>query len=123
MTWRREGTFTRGAAHEALTKSVCWPTAWLAPALPSVRLLSIEYGAPASGWEGENLSLEHTARQLADKLAAAGEHIWGVGASRDSLNFDLKLYTWGLGVWRVIRCFGSAGNWLKRICTGSVAVL
>ncbi len=30
---------------------VCWPSAWLAQDLPQARLLSMEYAAPASGWE------------------------------------------------------------------------
>ena len=30
---------------------VCWPSAWLAEDLPQARLLSMEYAAPASGWE------------------------------------------------------------------------
>lgn len=71
-TWRREGVLARGAARENLDRSVCWPAAWLAPIMPRARLISAEYAAPASGWEGESLPLCHTADQLADKLASAG---------------------------------------------------
>jgi protein SERAC1 len=71
-TWRREGVLARGAARDHLERSVCWPAAWLAPALPNARLISVDYAAPASGWEGESLPFEPTAEQLAAKLVAAG---------------------------------------------------
>lgn len=71
-TWRRDGVLARGAARENLDRSVCWPTAWLAPKFPQARLISAEYYAPASGWEGESLPLNYTAQQVAEKLAAAG---------------------------------------------------
>jgi hypothetical protein len=29
----------------------CWPAAWLQRDLPDVRLLTVEYAAPASNWE------------------------------------------------------------------------
>ena len=38
-------------ARESLDRSVCWPAAWVAKELPEARLLSLEYAAPASGWE------------------------------------------------------------------------
>jgi len=30
---------------------LCWPTVWLKGDVPGARLLSLEYAAPASGWE------------------------------------------------------------------------
>lgn len=30
---------------------LCWPTVWLKEDVPGARLLSLEYAAPASGWE------------------------------------------------------------------------
>ena len=30
---------------------LCWPTVWLKADMPGARLLSLEYAAPASGWE------------------------------------------------------------------------
>ena len=72
-TWRREGVLERGAARESLEKEACWPAAWLVTALGrQVRLLSVEYAAPASGWEGESLPFPHIAEQVAAKLNAAG---------------------------------------------------
>ena len=38
-------------ARESLDRSVCWPASWLAKELPDARLISVEYAAPASGWE------------------------------------------------------------------------
>lgn len=38
-------------ARENLERDTCWPGAWLAKEIPEARLLSIEYPAPASGWE------------------------------------------------------------------------
>ncbi len=72
-TWRREGVLERGAARESLEKAACWPASWLVPDLgPRVRLISAEYAAPASAWEGESLPFPHIAEQIAAKLAAAG---------------------------------------------------
>ncbi len=72
-TWRREGVLERGAARDSLEKAACWPTSWLVPDLgPRVRLISAEYAAPASAWEGESLPFPHIAEQIAAKLAAAG---------------------------------------------------
>lgn len=72
ITWRFEGALSRGKARGNVDHSVSWPAAWLAPQLPNARLISAEYAAPASGWEGESLPLNATASHLADKLAAAG---------------------------------------------------
>lgn len=72
VTWRIDGVLRRGDAREHLDRSVCWPTAWLAPTIPEARLISAEYAAPASGWEGESLPLQQTADQLARKLVNAG---------------------------------------------------
>ncbi len=38
-------------ARESLDRSVCWPASWVAKEIPDARLLSLEYAAPASGWE------------------------------------------------------------------------
>ena len=67
-TWRRERQGGRGAVGHA----TCWPSAWLAADLPGARLLSMQYAAPASGWEGESLPLWGTVGQLLDRLTAAG---------------------------------------------------
>jgi hypothetical protein len=72
VTWRREGVFERGKARGALDRTVCWPSAWVAEEMPDARLLSAEYSAPITGWEGESLPLQHTAAQLREKLVAAG---------------------------------------------------
>ena len=72
ITWRFEGSLQRGKAQGNLDHSICWPTAWLAPEFPSSRIISAEYAAPASGWEGESLPLYATANHLAEKLVAAG---------------------------------------------------
>ena len=40
-----------GQARESLDRSVCWPASWVAKEIPDARLLSLEYAAPASGWE------------------------------------------------------------------------
>ena len=72
-TWRREGVLEHGAAADSLEQAACWPSSWLGPLLgPRVRLLSAEYAAPATAWEGESLPFHHTAEQIAGKLAAAG---------------------------------------------------
>ncbi|KAK9804176.1 hypothetical protein WJX73_009170 [Symbiochloris irregularis] len=42
------------------------------PGAPMARLLSMEYAAAASGWEGESLPLWGTVEQLTDRLTAAG---------------------------------------------------
>lgn len=61
VTWRRErppvavlpqpGLPAAAAAAVAVDHEQCWPSTWLAEDLPSARLLSMEYAAPASGWE------------------------------------------------------------------------
>ncbi|EFN53770.1 hypothetical protein CHLNCDRAFT_136410 [Chlorella variabilis] len=71
-TWRREGVLEHGQARESLDRPACWPASWVAKELPEARLLSLEYAAPASGWEGESLPFRHIVAQLMDKLAAAG---------------------------------------------------
>ena len=40
-----------GRPPTTLEHSRCWPSAWLARDCPDARLLSLEYAAPASGWE------------------------------------------------------------------------
>ncbi len=40
-----------------MSSNQCWPTAWLAEDVPSARLLTLEYAAPVSLWEGESLPL------------------------------------------------------------------
>jgi hypothetical protein len=52
VTWRRE----RSAGVPPLPlpsveHDQCWPSTWLADDIPTARLLSMEYAAPASGWE------------------------------------------------------------------------
>jgi len=56
-----------------LPPAAVWPAVWLAAdAGPRARLLSVDYSAPASGWEGESLPLAGTVSRLADRLVAAG---------------------------------------------------
>lgn len=38
-------------AQRRIVHERCWPSAWLATDLPQARLLSMQYAAPASGWE------------------------------------------------------------------------
>ncbi|KAL6752465.1 hypothetical protein V8C86DRAFT_2754006 [Haematococcus lacustris] len=52
--------------------SQVWPSDWLAADFPTARLLSLEYRAPLSSWEGESLPVEVTAVALAEALRAAG---------------------------------------------------
>lgn len=42
---------SRRQARESLDRSVCWPSSWVAREVPDARLLSLEYAAPATGWE------------------------------------------------------------------------
>lgn len=72
ITWRKEKAFSRGGARGNLDHSICWPTSWLAPMFPKARILSAEYAAPATWWEGESLPLFATVNHLADRLTAAG---------------------------------------------------
>lgn len=37
-----------------MSRGHCWPGAWLQRDLPSARLLTVEYAAPASNWEVGN---------------------------------------------------------------------
>ena len=50
-SWRAGASPHRGRASENLTHNFCWPSEWLAADVPQARLLSLEYAAPASGWE------------------------------------------------------------------------
>ncbi len=52
-TWRREGVQNVQPGHKAgnLDHLYCWPSTWLPEDVPQARLLSMEYAAPASGWE------------------------------------------------------------------------
>jgi hypothetical protein len=53
VTWRRPGARSAGGAQRNLDHTSCWPSEWLARDLPGARLLSVEYQAPVSAWEGE----------------------------------------------------------------------
>lgn len=52
-TWRREGVQNLEPGHKPgnLDHPYCWPSTWLPQDVPEARLLSMEYAAPASGWE------------------------------------------------------------------------
>ncbi len=52
-TWRREGVQNLQPGHKpgSLDHLYCWPSTWLPQDVPEARLLSMEYAAPASGWE------------------------------------------------------------------------
>ena len=52
-TWRREGLQNLEPGHKtgSLDHQFCWPSEWLPQDVPQARLLSMEYAAPASGWE------------------------------------------------------------------------
>lgn len=49
VTWRRERT--PGVPPASVVHDQCWPSTWLVNDVPTARLLSMEYAAPASGWE------------------------------------------------------------------------
>lgn len=103
ITWRQEGAFARGGARGNVDHSVCWPAAWLAPKFPNARMITVEYAAPATWWEGESLPLYATVNHVAERLLAAGigsrpvvfichsmggiivKEIIGQGAKKDSL--------------------------------------
>ena len=59
MTWRRvrtpktldPRTGSLQVAAPEMQHELCWPTVWLKADVPGARLLSLEYAAPASGWE------------------------------------------------------------------------
>ena len=72
-TWRMAGRGARrgAAAPLGLGAGDVWPSAWLSNDVPRARLLSVDYAAPASGWEGESLPLAGTLARLAARLAAA----------------------------------------------------
>ncbi|GLI68116.1 hypothetical protein VaNZ11_012443 [Volvox africanus] len=72
ITWRKAGVMTRGSAASHMERSACWPSAWLAEEVPGARLLSVEYLAPVSAWEGESLPLEDNVSRVMAQLAAAG---------------------------------------------------
>jgi len=72
ITWRQEQAFARGGARGNVDHSVCWPAAWLAPKFPTARLITAEYAAPATWWEGESLPLHGMVNNMAERLAAAG---------------------------------------------------
>ncbi|KXZ55505.1 hypothetical protein GPECTOR_2g1054 [Gonium pectorale] len=72
ITWRKAGVMTRGSAASHMERSACWPSAMLAEDFPGARLLSVEYLAPVSAWEGESLPLEDNVSRVMGQLAAAG---------------------------------------------------
>ncbi|GFR49269.1 hypothetical protein Agub_g11249, partial [Astrephomene gubernaculifera] len=72
ITWRKAGVMTRGSAASHMERSDCWPSTWLAREFPRARLLSVEYLAPVSAWEGESLPLEDNVSRVMGQLAAAG---------------------------------------------------
>jgi hypothetical protein len=49
-SWR-SGVCPEGEGSQSCSHEYCWPNQWLAPDVPQARLLSLEYAAPASGWE------------------------------------------------------------------------
>ena len=59
VTWRRVRTpktldLSTGNLQMAvpdMRHELCWPIVWLKADVPGARLLSLEYAAPASGWE------------------------------------------------------------------------
>ena len=59
VTWRRvrtpktldPRTGSLQVAAPEMRHELCWPTIWLKADVPGARLLSLEYAAPASGWE------------------------------------------------------------------------
>ncbi|KAG2501745.1 hypothetical protein HYH03_000245 [Edaphochlamys debaryana] len=72
ITWRKAGVMTRGKAASHMERSACWPSTWLAEDFPGARLLSVEYLAPVSAWEGESLPLEDNVSRVMGQLTAAG---------------------------------------------------
>lgn len=52
VTWRRERSAgVPPLPPPSVEHDQCWPSTWLADDIPTARLLSMEYAAPASGWE------------------------------------------------------------------------
>ena len=70
-------------ARDSLERSVCWPSAWVAGELPEARLLSAEYAAPASGWEGESLPFQHTVAQVWVRVGGGEGEVVGGGRGRE----------------------------------------
>ena len=50
-SWRSIRLPRHRAGDGPMSHRDCWPSAWLARDCPEARLLSLEYAAPASGWE------------------------------------------------------------------------
>ena len=67
LTWRSGGTSDAHHSREA-----CWPSHWLSEDVPRARLITVQFAAPVSGWEGGSGPLQHTAQQLLEKLREAG---------------------------------------------------
>eukprot|EP00210_Caulerpa_lentillifera_P006475 g6187.t1 len=54
------------------TRSSCWPSFWLSQDHPETRLVTVEFPAPVSTWEGGCNPLKETAWTLLNKLTEAG---------------------------------------------------
>lgn len=54
------------------TRSSCWPSQWLSQDHPEARLITVEFPAPVSTWEGGCNPLKDTARTMLNKLKEAG---------------------------------------------------
>lgn len=55
---------------------MCWPASWVAKEIPDARLLSLEYAAPASGWEVRCVGLDRRAGlRAALPTCACGMHV------------------------------------------------
>jgi len=67
ITWRSEGTSDTHSTRES-----CWPSHWLAEDLPHARLISVEFAAPVTSWEGGSGPVKQTAWKIAEKLRDAG---------------------------------------------------
>ena len=92
-TWRREGIQNLQPGHNPgnLDHPYCWPSTWLPQDVPEARLLSMEYAAPASGWEVRMLCyvlltygnkptfgwtyVQHCALQHLDRLPSTWQHV------------------------------------------------
>ncbi|CAG9467373.1 unnamed protein product [Pedinophyceae sp. YPF-701] len=72
-TWRimNEET-TRTWLQGSVSRTSCWPTAWLSPLYPGARLLSYEYPALMQDWSGGVPVLEDISRLALSKLITAG---------------------------------------------------
>lgn len=71
-TWRREGVQNLEPGHKPgnLDHPYCWPSTWLPQDVPEARLLSMEYAAPASGWEVSML------RYDLPMIRSKSAHVW-----------------------------------------------